>query len=206
MSKEFDSIFLTSVATAGKDTLLLILKDILAEHVEVERISFADNLKISVNEFTRKMFDISAFTRNAKDKEMIRGIFVETGLIKRIQSRGTYWWKLIQPLVQKSIDEGCLPIVSDLRYCKYAEDEHFFAKNVCKGIIVHITRFDEFGNKVIPPNAQEMENDPKLEEMADYKLQWPTSDNKEVLRNLVETQLKELIDLICQKFPKKLQN
>ena len=42
--------------------------------------------------------------------------------------------------------------------------------------------------------------------MADYKLQWPTSDDKEVLRTLVETQLKELIDLICQKFPKKLQN
>lgn len=206
MNKEFDSIFLTSVATGGKDTLFNILKEILKDNIEPERISFADNLKMAVNDFSRKMFDISAFTRNPKDKELIRPIFVETGLIKRVQSRGTYWWGLIQPIVQRCVDEGGLPIITDLRYAKYQEDEHYFAKNVFKGIIIHITRYDSLGNKILAPNIHEIENDPKLEAMADYKLQWPTSDDKEVLRTLVETQLKELIDLICQKFPKKLQN
>lgn len=195
-----NSIFLSSVATGGKDTLKKILSNIFSDKIQIDRFSFADDLKADLDSFCKEKFGISAFTINPKEKELIRPLFVEFGMIKRLQSNGTYWWKRLKPKIENNIKEGCLPCITDLRYAKFTEDEHFFAKNVMDGVIVHITRHDKNGSEVLAPNDQERENNPKIKAIADYHLTWKTSNDINYLEDVVRTQLKDLLVKIEEKY------
>ena len=195
-----NTIFISSVATGGKDTLYKVLSHIFKDKIHLEQRAFANELKLNLDGFCRQHFGISAFTTIPKEKELIRPIFVEFGLIKRTISKGTYWWKLLEPQIRESIEQGSLPVITDLRYALYPEDEHFFAKNIMDGVIIHVTRYNKDGSKVLAPNSQERENDPKLEAIADYKLQWSTSDNFDFLVDTVKTQLSGLIERINIKY------
>jgi hypothetical protein len=195
-----NSLFISGVATCGKDTLKKILATILPKNIHLERFSFADDLKAELDHFCREKLGISAFTINPKEKELIRPLFVEFGLIKRIQSNGTYWWKRLQPKIENGIKDGDLPCVTDLRYAFYPEDEHFFAKNVVDGVIIHVTRFNKDGGEILAPNLQEKENDPKVKSISDYRLSWNTSDDMCYLEDVVKVQLKDLLDKINKKY------
>ncbi len=198
-----NSIFLTGVATSGKDSLQRILTKILEPTIQVERWSFADNLKSYLDPFIRQHFGISAFTKDPQEKELIRGLFVEFGLVKRKMSFGKFWWQQLHPSLLESIKSGCLPCITDLRYAIYQEDEHYFAKQVMDGVIIHITRYDKNGARILPPNAHEKENDPILEALADFKIVWPTSDNQEFLEDLARHQLAPLLESIKNKYGSK---
>ena len=183
-----------------KDTLYLILKEILVENsVNCQRFALADDLKLELNQFTTSNYDISAFTKNSKEKEIIRPLMVIHGKIKRDITHGKYWTGLLQPKIEESLKNNELPVITDVRYCKYSEDEVYWAKEVNKAILVHITRYDKNNIKIAPANLDEAENEPKLISAANFKLTWPTSDDRNLLKEIVKTQLSELINNICQK-------
>lgn len=187
-------IAISGNATSGKDTLFSIIQEILeSKNIKCSRYALADDLKLEINQFTLSNYGISAFTKNPKEKETIRPLMVVHGKIKRNLTFGKYWTSLLQQKIDLAIESGILPIVTDIRYCEFSEDEHFWAKNVNKATLIHVTRFDKDNNKIEPANQDEAENELKLILNAHATVVWPTTDNKEFLIDLVKVQLKDIL-------------
>jgi|ERR1017187_1799049 hypothetical protein len=190
MPELFNCIAISGVSTSGKTTLFkLISKILLEKHINCEKYSFAEDLKIILNEFLLKEFGISTFTIDPKQKEIIRPILISFAEAKR-KINSLFWVERIEPKVINSINNHCLPCIDDLRY----PNEEAWIKKM-NGITIHITRFDKLNNEVLPFSKEESENNPIIKERADYKLSWPTSNDYNLLESIVRTQLKNLIDL-----------
>lgn len=183
-----------ATALVGKDTLFGILNNLYPGRFE--RVALADNLKAELNETCLKLYGISAFTKDPKEKELIRHIFVAHGKIKRIQHEGTYWTGLVQNRVEELINNGVIPVVTDIRYSTYKEDEIFWLKEKNNGVYIHINRFGSDGVKVEPPNSDEKEQEKILEKYADFRLNWTTSSDMSYLEDVVKVQLNDLLNKI----------
>jgi hypothetical protein len=192
-------------ATAGKDTLYNILEKILYNKFNIStfRIALADPLKLEINDFCRQNYNISSFTKSLKEKEMIRPFMVFHGKMKREITNGKYWTNLAQQKVDTATKDGYLPIITDIRYSYYSEDETFWLKSVNNGVLLNVIRFDSLGNKIAPANSDEAENESKIISASDFSLKWSTSNNIDYLYDLVELQLKDLINLIGEKYATK---
>lgn len=199
-------IFICGNASAGKDTLFRCLESILKDIVICERFALADELKLKINPFTKEHFNISAFTKNPEEKNLIRPLMVEVAEIFRIISKGTYWTSLLQPKIEESIRNGNLPVITDGRFSEYPFDEVWWAKTKNSGTSIFVTRFDENGCEIPPANHKERNNEKILRETADFCVKWPTSNNFDYLCDLVKFQLNELILEICQKYERNLTN
>jgi len=195
-------IFICGNARAGKDTLFLVLSEILKDNVVCERFALADELKCIVSPFTKQHFNISAFTKDPDEKELRRPILVEVAEVFRKLSKGAHWTSLLQPKIEESIKNGNLPIVTDGRFCEYPDDELWWAKRN-GGAVVYVSRFYPDCTIVGPANQKEIENNKKLIDNADFCVNWPTSDNFQYLCDIVKVQLKDLINILCLKYPKK---
>lgn len=189
-----------SSALVGKDTLYKVLSNILKEKAEIERVSLADSLKSEVNDFTTKQYNISAFTKNPQEKEIIRPLFVIHGKIKRQISKNLYWTGLLQERINDLYSENIIPICTDIRFAESENDEIFWLKNINNGVYIHVNRFDKEGNKIKPANLEEEKNTAILEKMADFTLNWPTSNDLQFLEEIVRTQLSELLNMIIKKY------
>jgi hypothetical protein len=116
------------------------------------------------------------------------------GDIKRKQTKGRYWWNLLESQILNLIGENIIPIISDCRYDEWQEDEVWWVKEKMKGILIYVTRYDQNNKEIPPANEKEIINNPKIKKKADYLLNWPTSNNKELLESIVREQLSKLID------------
>jgi len=186
------------VALSGKDTLFKILDSLYPN--KLERVGLADLLKSEMDDFCRKSYGISAFTKDPKEKELIRPMFVAHGKVKRAQHHGTYWTGLVQERVDDIIKDGLIPVCTDIRYSTYPEDEIFWLKTKNNGVYIQVDRYHKDGAKIEPPNSDEKEQEKILEKYADYKLSWPTSDNMDYLADVVKVQLKDLLLKIENKY------
>ena len=64
-------IGLSGAGTCGKDSCFLILNELFSSKgIFSERVALADPLKYELNDFTQKMYGISAYTVNKKEKEI----------------------------------------------------------------------------------------------------------------------------------------
>lgn len=181
---------LSGTARAGKDTFCSMMRDLFARYDigNVERVALADKLKSELDPFFKENFAISAFTQIKEEKDLIRPMLVAYGKIRRVQSKGTYWTRFIEPQVNKIILDGKIPVITDIRYGEYPEDEVFWAKNKMNGKLIHIERhIDKDGvRSVIPPaNEDEAMNDSKMIFAANYHVRWETTNDKEMLENYV---------------------
>ena len=183
-----------SNALVGKDTLFTIFDNLFPN--KFERIALADLLKHESNNFCQNNYGISAFTKDPKEKEIIRPFFVVHGKIKRTQTKGKYWTSLVQNRVDEIIKNNLIPFCTDIRYAFYAEDEIFWLKTVNNGIYIHINRYDENGVKMCGINDEEKEQEKLIERYADYKVNWPTSKDLNFLTDIVKIQLKPILDLL----------
>lgn len=189
-------IGLSSCATGGKDTLYLILEKLLEKHgIKTERFALADILKVEVAPYIKEQYNLSVFTKDIKEKTLIRGILVEHGRIKRTITHGRYFIDLIDKKVKESISNGILPILTDIRYATHHDDEVGWLKSN-NGLLIHIERILSDGQLIGPANADESENDPKIKQIADYHLKWPTTDNIHIREDCVKLQLKDLLERI----------
>lgn len=183
-----------ATALVGKDTLFKILDKLYPN--TFERVALADLLKAELDEFCKKHYGISAFTKDPKEKEIIRSLFVVHGKIKRWQFQGTYWTGLVQERIDDIISDGLIPVCTDIRYSTFPKDEIFWLKEKNKGVYIHLSRFNKDGSKVEPANDDEREQEKILRNYADYLVSWNTSDNEDYLVDTIKIQLKDLLEKI----------
>lgn len=186
-------IGITGVATSGKDTLYLLLNTFLENKgIKTKKIALADELKNELNDFIQKTFQINLNKVSASEKELIRPIMVVYGKVKRNTSKGRYWIEKAD-LKIKTLEEDVLPIITDIRYNEYENDEFSWLKKENKGFLIHVTRIHK--GKIIPPaNIEEEKNDKTLKEISDYSLVWCTEENLDNLYKNYQENLKEIYE------------
>lgn len=187
-------IGLTGVARSGKDTFYTILKRYLKEKgIDSERIALADELKKELGDFVEKKFKIDLNKCDGSDKELIRPLMVAYGKCRRIQTEGKYWTSMVDSKVKELKKQSVIPIITDVRYIEYKDDEYAWLKNH-NGILIHISRKLEDGSFVPPANIEEKSNDNKLKAVADYSITWETCQDTNALYELVQKNLKNIYD------------
>lgn len=175
-------IALSGCARAGKDTFFNLMCERWPNRFF--GIALGDTLKREVDEICKSRFNISAFTQDSEEKKKIRPTVVQASKANRAYTNGKYYTNSIQECVNKVQAQGIIPVVKDIRYAEYTEDEVYWAiKN--KALLIHITRYDENGNTVHPANEDEALNDPVVHNLADFKVFWRTTNDKnELLKHL----------------------
>lgn len=183
MTKKY--IGISGVARSGKDTFASILKNKLRSHgISADSVALAYELKRETQKYCQEAFGIDSFTTDTEEKAKIRPYLVEYGLNKRVRSEGKYWTRKLDDSL--GFHDGEVIIVTDIRYSIYPEDEVQWLRGH-KGKLVHVSRYDGgIENKVMPPNDHERFNDPILESLADFRVVWPTTDEKGVLNLFVD--------------------
>ena len=181
-------IGLSGIAGSGKDLFCkLLLKEIAGT-----RVALADPLKEETRGFILQKYGIDILNCTLEEKNKVRDFLVFYGGIKRYESKGTYWTNKAQKKVDAAKHTA---VITDIRYAEYDNDEVSWLKKQNKGILVHIRKYCELetlGPHVkriyfSPPNEDEVRNDPKLLEKADYCIEWPHLENaahKEVKEKL----------------------
>jgi hypothetical protein len=191
---ENNMIGLTGVARSGKDTFFSILKRYLKEkNIESQRIALADNLKYELGDFVKDKFKIDLAKCDGSDKELIRPLMVSYGKCRRIQTEGKYWTSLVESKIKDLNKSNVLPIITDIRYIEYKEDEYTWLK-AHNGILIHISRKLDDGTLVPPANIEEKSNDNKLKAVADYSVSWETCQDVNFLYELMQKHLKNIYE------------
>jgi hypothetical protein len=187
-------IGLTGVARSGKDTFYSILKKYLEERsVKSERIALADNLKDELGQFVKQNFNIDLNKCDGKDKELVRPLMVAYGRCRRVQTDGKYWTSLIDQNIADLKNRKIMPIVTDIRYIEYKDDEYSWLK-AHNGILIHISRKLDDGTLIQPANIEEKSNDNKLKAVADYSVCWETCQDVNFLYELMYKHLKNIYE------------
>jgi hypothetical protein len=191
---ENNMIGLTGVARSGKDTFYSILKRYLKEkNIDSQRIALADNLKYELGDFVKDKFKIDLSKCDGSDKELIRPLMVSYGKCRRIQTEGKYWTSLVESKIKDFKKSNILPIITDVRYIEYKEDEYTWLK-AHNGILIHISRKLDDGSVIPPANIEEKSNDNKLKAVADYSVSWETCQDVNFLYELMQKHLKNIYE------------
>jgi hypothetical protein len=168
-------IGISGIAGAGKD----LFCKLLLKEVQGTRVAIADPIKEEVRGFILQKYAIDVLNCSVEEKNKVRNLLVFYGGLKRYETKGQYW----TGKAQKKAD-ACkgVPIVTDIRYAEYENDEIQWLKGKNKGVLIHLRKYCEIDTidssqvrRVYfdPPNEDEKRNDPKLMEKADYSIEWP---------------------------------
>ena len=171
-------IGVSGLARVGKNLFCdIAIKQLKEKYgLTAKQFALAYELKNDCRDFVKDKLGIDVFTEKTEEKNIIRPLLVWYGGVKRKQSNGTYWTSLLKSRMDN--DPSDVVLVSDIRYCEYEKDEVQWIKDELSGKLIHIRRYKYLflGNntKVYtkPPNVDEELNDPKLQDFADYKLEW----------------------------------
>lgn len=158
-------------ARCGKDTFVKVAKKILrANGYSCIKLAFADALKEEIDPFLREQYNISAWTDDNAEKQLIRPYLVAHGCGKRIISKGRYWIDKINQAIETIHFNEDVIFVSDCRFPNEADWLH----EKWGGWFVHLRKYSVAGvTKVCDqaPNAEEATNDPLCQQKADYCLE-----------------------------------
>ena len=187
-------IGITGVARSGKDTFYSILKKYLKEKgIESQRIALADELKKELGDFVDKKFKIDLNKCDGSDKELIRPLMVAYGKCRRVQTEGKYWTSLVESKIKELKKEKIIPIITDIRYIEYKDDEYAWLKSH-DGILIHISRKLDDGSLVPPANIEEKSNDNKLKAVCDFSICWDTCQDTNALYELIKRNIDKIYD------------
>jgi len=182
-------IGITGFARCGKDTFFeLFSKYCNKNNVKTKRIALADLLKNDLKQFVAQNFNLDISNIDNKNKEFIRPLMLVYGKLKRDSTDGKYWTSKVQNQVEECISNEIIPIITDLRYDEFPEDEYFWLKKKNNGYLVSITLAK---NK--PANKEEKINITKIKKSADYKIRWKIQPNMEALYSKYEKHFKEIL-------------
>jgi hypothetical protein len=168
-------IGISGIAGAGKD----LFCKLLLKEIQGTRIALADPLKEETRGFILQKYAIDILNCSLEEKNKVRNLLVFYGGIKRYETKGEYWTSKAQK--KADLCKG-VPVVTDIRYAEYENDEVQWLKGKNKGILIHLRKYCEIETMdsqqvrriyFDPPNEDERRNDPKLREKADYSIEWP---------------------------------
>lgn len=163
-------------ARSGKDTLAANMVDIFSEiGIKSEKLSFATSLKKECDPFLKKHIKISAFTEDAKEKEIIRPFLVTWGTYVRRKLDPDVWVKSVDKLISKKK----IAIIADLRF----ENEYNWVREN-EGFVIYLERILPNGSLVPPANEEELANNDFLRKNSDFHLAWATTDNQQQINAL----------------------
>jgi hypothetical protein len=158
-------IGISGFARSGKDTFYERAAKILAkDEKKSHRIAFADALKNELNELLIKNVDISAFTENNEEKELIRPLLVTYGTEIRRKLNQNCWIERVQPRVIHHLNEGDYVFVTDVRFENEAK---WITMN--GGCLVNIHR-----EGIEPANHEEHRQSIRMRKYISYNIHWPT--------------------------------
>lgn len=166
---KFTRIGISGICSSGKDTFY----SLLSQRINCKRVALADQLRREINPFIIDKFNIDLFNCSRPDKDLVRPLLVEYARIKRsINDR--YFIDKVDSYIKSLYS---VAVISDIRYINEVD----WLKNDLNGVLVHVSKFYEYNKaRVFPqsPIKDEQENDPKLRELADYKIEWPEVNDK----------------------------
>jgi hypothetical protein len=168
--KEIPLIFgISGLARCGKDTFAKYLS--------------ASAVKKDLDNFTKENLNISSFTENKKEKEIIRPLLVSYATdVCRNKIDKDFWIKKVSKRIENSVENKIIVLIPDVRY----ENEAKWIKKM-GGYVIHIHRIN---NK--PANFEEKANDPIVKNMADFKIKWKDfNDEKQTCHNHIAKLFKE---------------
>ena len=158
-------IGVSGFARSGKDTFYERCKIALEkEGKKVCRFAFADALKSECDELLSKYTDISAFTENKTEKELVRPLLVTWGTNIRRELDQNCWIKKIQQDVVDKLIEDYYVFITDVRFKNEAE----WIK-INGGLLVNIGR-----EGIGPANHDEHRQYHHIKKLTSHKINWPT--------------------------------
>lgn len=189
----------TGFARSGKDSFCSEFKEQLEDfspNLNVNIVSFAEQIRQEVGVFMQEQFGISAWTEDSDKKNIIRHFLRGYGMSRR-SSDNLYFVKALEEKIQRVYSSSDVVIVSDLRFAQFDQDELSWLHNKRKSLHIHICRYkeDSKGNleKVKAPNEDEAANEEKLEKGADLVLNLPWEDDLAEFKNLVKEKTSQII-------------
>ena len=192
MDLDYKIIGIAGNAGSGKDTLGENFESILKDQgIKSQRLSFAHELRKSVDKFLIEQTGISAFTSDKKEKSLIRPFLVcwGTDIMRKIND--DIWVEKLEP----SLYDNHVNIITDLRF----PNELKWLKSK-KGLSVMIKRSGvDPANDYEKVNNEEMSKDVDLNfEMGNFqdpKLQELTAN--EILNSLINKEIFEKWKATC---------
>ena len=182
-------IGITGFARCGKDTFFdLFTKYCDKNNIKTKRIALADLLKNDLKDFVYQNFNLDIWNVDNKNKEFIRPLMLVYGKLRRDSTNGKYWTNKVQNQVDECITNGIIPVITDLRYDEFPEDEYFWLKQKNNGYLVSITLAK---NK--PANKEERVNITRIKRSADYKIRWKIQPDMDTLYSKYEKYFKEIL-------------
>tara|TARA_R100000008_G_scaffold44460_1_gene25867 strand:- start:832 stop:1398 length:567 start_codon:yes stop_codon:yes gene_type:complete len=158
-------------ARTGKDALAKILQNLLGEQGNSSKISsFAYYLKKDVDSFLQARLNISAFTEDPKEKEIIRPLLVCWGTkIIRDKIDGEYWIRKMHNVHVVHKSQNITTIVPDVRFKNEVEWIHSTG-----GTTIFLER-----DGVGPINEDEEKYTKKLKKMCKFSFFWDNLEDFE---------------------------
>lgn len=156
-------IGISGLARSGKDSFYEMSIPLLRKSgIKYKRYAFADCLKEECDSFLMKNINISAFTEDTKEKQLIRPFLVTYGTHIRRKINKNCWIDKIKDNVKKDVKSNILVFITDVRFPNEIDWVHEM-----RGESIHITR-----KGILPPNKDEEENDPILQSKSNHKITW----------------------------------
>jgi hypothetical protein len=171
-------IGVSGVARVGKNLFCDIASDILYKErgLSSKTYSLANCLKKDCEVFLRDKLGLNVWSEDTLEKSIFRPLLIWYGGVKRNASKGRCWIEMLDPDVRKSTADICF--ISDVRFCKYANDEAYWVQTELGGKLVHISKFSYLSSEKVytqPASQDETVNDPMLKHIADASMEWMDS-------------------------------
>ena len=161
MSFSYDLIGICGFARTGKDSLASILSKLLEEQYKLA--SFAYFLKKDLDPFLKSHLNISAFTEEPQEKEIIRPLLVCWGTeIIRNKIDSEYWISKMRSTCTTHKLQGVKTIIPDVRFQNEVEWIHSLG-----GTTIYLER-----EGVNPANSDEKKYTKKLKNMCKFSFFW----------------------------------
>ena len=187
---------LSGFATVGKDLFF----SILSSNYPSARFSLGDVLKAEVRQKILNEDGVDILNCNSQDKKKIRPKLVKYGTDKRRETEGKYFTDKMDLIIKNTFTLSKIPVITDIRYKEFENDEIEWLKNDLGGVLVYIKKYKIIsGEKVYTeaPNESEKKNDPLLRENADYTIDWQEVEKAEdftAIKNNLAPHIKKFID------------
>jgi hypothetical protein len=195
------------MARAGKDTFVKIAKNILKDNgYSSVKLAFADPLKEEIDPFLKQHYNISAWTDDTEEKNIIRPYLVAHGCGKRKISDGKYWVDQIDQLIEQVHFNEDVIFISDCRFPNEVDWVHqkwggWFVHLKKYSIVFYASPHENWKENLTErriydkaPNEEESIQDPLCVERADYCLELENAIEKTQREKGIKITAEALVD------------
>jgi hypothetical protein len=185
-SFKYPVIGIAGAARSGKDTLCSSLIRVFNRlKIPAKRKSLAgDLIKHDLKDLLLNKCKIDPFTKDPREKELIRPLLVEYGKLQRAKTQGRYFINFFEA------SDTHVIIIPDIRFSEHPKDEIYWLKNELNGLLIFIER-----ENVFDANETEKSNNIIIKNSADFVLKWNSlNENREFDLKIIDNFAKNIIE------------